>query len=56
MEVDELSGGEALGTSLFNRSAKLHKTCKLKFGKKKLEKAIKCPKIQNNFRASSKRC
>ena len=41
MEVDELSRGEALATSLFNHSAKFYKTCKLKFGKEKLEKAIK---------------
>ena len=41
MDVDELSGGEALGTSLFNHPVKFHKTCKLKFGDEKLEKAIK---------------
>ena len=40
MGVDELSRGKA-GTSLFNHAAKFHKTCKLKFGKEKLEKAIK---------------
>ena len=49
MEVDELSGGEALVTSLFNHSVKFHKTCKLKFGKEKLEKAIKKHEKQDNF-------
>ena len=49
MEVDELSGGEALRTSLFNHSAKFHKTCKLKFGKEKLEKVIKRHEKQDNF-------
>ena len=41
MEPDELSRGEALETSLFNHSAKFHKTYKLKFGKEKLGKTIK---------------
>ena len=49
IEVDELSGGEALGTSLFNPSAKFHKMCKLKFGRKKLEKVIKQREKQENF-------
>ena len=49
MEVDESSVGEALGTSLFNHSAKFHKMCKLKFGKEKLEKVIKQHKKQGNF-------
>ena len=48
MEVDDLSGGEASRTSLFNHSAKFHKTCKLKFGKEKLEKAIKRHEKQDN--------
>ena len=38
MEVDDLSGGEASRTSLFNHSAKFHKTCKLKFGKENWRK------------------
>ena len=41
LNLDELSGGTALGTSLLNHNAKFHKTCKLKFGNEKLEKAIK---------------
>ena len=49
IEVDELSGGKALGTSLFNHSSKFHKTGKLKFGKEKLEKAIKRHEKQDNF-------
>ena len=49
MEVDELSGGEALGISLFNHSAKFYKTCQLKFGNEKLEKEIKWHKKQDNF-------
>ena len=54
MEVDELSGGEALGTSLFNPSIKFHKTCKLKFGKENLEKAIKRHEKKENFRTLKK--
>ena len=49
MEVDELSEGEVLGTSLFNHSAKFYKMCKLKFGKENLEKAIKWHEKQENF-------
>ena len=40
LNLDELSGVPALGTWLLNHKAKFHKTCKLKFGNKKLEKAI----------------
>ena len=49
MEVGELSGGEALGISLLNHSAKFYKTCQLKFGNEKLEKEIKWHKKQDNF-------
>ena len=38
-----------MGTTLFNHSAKFHKMCKLKFGKEKLEKAIKQHEKQENF-------
>ena len=41
LNLDELSGGTALGTSLLNHKVKFNKTCKLKFGNEKLEKAIK---------------
>ena len=41
LNFNELSGGTVLGTSLLNHKAKFHKTCKLKFGNEKLEKAIK---------------
>ena len=40
LNLDELSGVTALGTWLLNHKAKFHKTCQLKFGNKKLEKAI----------------
>ena len=40
LNLDELSGGTALGTSLLNHKVKFNKTCKLKFGNEKLE-AIK---------------
>ena len=41
-----------LGTSLFNRSAKFHKTWTLKFGKEKLWKAITRHKKQHNMENS----
>ena len=53
MEVDELSRSK-VGTSLFNHSAKFHKTCKLKFGKEKLEKAIKWDEKQDHTRTLEK--
>ena len=49
MEVGESSGGESLRPSLFNHSAKFHKMSKLKFGKEKLQKAIKQHEKQENF-------
>ena len=39
--VDKLECGKTFGGSLFQNKAKYHKSCKLKFGKTKLEKAIK---------------
>ena len=53
LNLDELSGGIALGTSLLNHKAKFHKTCKLKFGNEKLEKAIKRHKKQEKFEEQS---
>ena len=44
-----MSGGLVLGTSLFNRSAKFHKTWTLKSGKEKLWKAIIRHKKQHNY-------
>ena len=49
MEVDELSGGEALEKSLFNNSSNFHKTCSPTIGKERLEKAIKQREMQNRF-------
>ena len=50
LNLDELSGGTALGTSLLNHKAKFHKTCKLKFGNEKLKKAIKRRKTREIWR------
>ena len=53
LNLDELSGGTALGTSLLNHKAKFHKTCKFKFGNKKLEKAIKRHEKQEKYEEQS---
>ena len=42
IDIDKLRGTtETLGESLFNNSAKFHKSCKLKFGNEKLQRAMK---------------
>ena len=41
IDVNKLRGTETLGESLYNNSAKYHKSCKLKFGNEKLQRAIK---------------
>ena len=53
LNLDELSGGIALGTSLLNHKAKFHKTCKLKFGSEKQEKAIKRHEKQHKYEEQS---
>ena len=53
LNLDELSGGTALGTSLLNHKAKFHKPCKFKFGNKKLEKAIKRHEKQEKYEEQS---
>ena len=53
LNLDGLSGGTALGTSLLNHKAKFHKTCKLKFGNEKLEKAIKRHEKQEKYEEQS---
>ena len=53
LNLDELSGGTALETSLLNHKAKFHKTCKLKFGNEKLNKAIKRHEKQEKFEEQS---
>ena len=53
LNLDELSGGTALGTSLLNNKAKFHKTCKLKFGNEKIEKVIKRHEKQEKFEEQS---
>ena len=52
LNLDELSGVTALGTWLLNHKAKFHKNCKLKFGNKKLEKAIIRQKNKRNMKNS----
>ena len=41
IDVQLLTGSTTLGESLELNSAKFHKSCKLKFGKEKLERALK---------------
>ena len=48
-----MSGGTALGTSLLTHKAKFHKTCKLRFGNEKLEKAIKRHEKQEKYEEQS---
>ena len=45
VRVDKLESGKRLGESLFQNKAKYHKSCKLRFGKNKLEKAIKAVNV-----------
>ena len=53
LNLDELSGGTALGTSLLNHKTKLNKTCNLKFGNEKLKKAIKRHEKQEKYEEQS---
>ena len=53
VNLNQLSGGTAPGTSLLNHKAKFHKTCKLKFGNEKLEKAIKRHEKQEKYEEQS---
>ena len=53
VNLNQLSGGTAPGTSLLNHKAKFHKTCKLKFEDKKLEKAIKRQEKQEKYEEQS---
>ena len=41
LKMNKLRGTLELGDSLIRHAAKFHKSCKLKFGKEKLEKAMK---------------
>ena len=53
LNLNELSGGTALGTLLLNHKSKFRKTCKLKFGNEKLEKAIKRHEKQDKYEEQS---
>ena len=52
LNLNELSGSTVLGTLLLNHKATIQKTCKLKFGNEKLEKAIKRHEEQENLKNS----
>ena len=41
VQLEKLSCGKTLSQSLYDNTAKFHKSCKLKFGKDKLERAKK---------------
>ena len=54
LDLDKLKGGVELSDSLISHGAKFHKSCKLKFAKERLEKAVrKYEKSKKTERGSS---